>query len=203
MSLRPAEIPWVSLSELAITGDPTHRLEGAWVTPWQRHRSLGRLKHVEARDPAPTRLSLLSRCKGCESPTLNFGFAVQSMSNKPCVFCFVYCVLQTILASWVSGRVVTKVSTECMDCSYLELCEGAAVAKHKARAISLYLAWLRPCLTHGFWLVSVYSTFLAIKAPEHVSRLLIVSGFFNSPRFIITHNHRWLLWEWKKHRQPH
>ena len=30
-------------------------------------------------------------------------------------------------------------STKCMDCYYLELCEGAAVAKHKAQAMGLDL----------------------------------------------------------------
>ena len=38
--------------------------------------------------------------------------------------------------------------------------------------------------------MSVYPTFLVVKAPQQVCRLLIVSGLFNSPKFTITHNHK-------------
>ena len=122
------------------------------------------------------------------------------MSNKPCAFCFVYCVLlDPCILSFRTGG-----DQKCPQSAWIAPILSCVRAQRwqNTRPEPLasicgwpgfrmpYLAWLRPCLTHGFWLVSVYSTFLAIKAPEHVCRLLIVSGLFNSPRFIITHNHK-------------
>ena len=56
---------------------------------------------------------------------------MSNKSNKQDVFSFVYFVLldPCILSFRRGGD--QKCPFECMDFSYLELCEGAAVAKHK------------------------------------------------------------------------